>query len=183
MKIAGILLAAGRSTRFGAENKLVAPLLGRPLLQHAIDPMRGAPLEWRLLVRSEDAPEMEGFTTIRVASGQDMSRSLAAGIAAARDLGADAALVALGDMPFVTIGHLTKMIASCAGRHSLLASDDGKRRSPPALFGSDWFDDLCAATGDSGGRALLAHATPIPVPAAMLRDIDTREDLGAAERA
>jgi len=34
--IAGLILAAGGGTRFGAEPKLLAPLDGRPLLGHAI---------------------------------------------------------------------------------------------------------------------------------------------------
>ncbi len=180
MRIAGILLAAGRSIRFGAEDKLLAPLHGRPVLHHAADAMRAAPVDWRLLVRGEGADGLDGFETVHVPPGAEMSRSLAAGIDAARRIGADAALVALADMPFVTTHHLAALIAAGGWRDTLLASEAADRRSPPALFGADWFEDLIAATGDAGGRHLLARAIPIPTPVDMLRDIDTPSDLSAA---
>jgi molybdenum cofactor cytidylyltransferase len=177
MKIAGILLAAGRSTRFGADDKLAAQLDGRPLLHHAADTMRAAPLAWRLLVRSEGAAGLDGFETVRVAQGAEMSRSLAAGIDVAHKLGADAALVTLADMPFVTPDHLAALIDACTGRDCLLASSDGDRRSPPALFGAHWFAALKATTADAGARPLLSRAALIAVSSAMLRDIDTENDL------
>jgi molybdenum cofactor cytidylyltransferase len=180
VKIAGILLAAGRSTRFGTEDKLRAPLHGRPLLHHAADAMRAVAVEWRFLVRSEASDGLDGFETISVAAGMEMSRSLAAGIIAAREAGADAALVTLGDMPFVTADHLATLIDACTGRESLLASEAAGRRSPPALFGANWFPELATATGDAGGRHLLARAIAIPTPMDMVRDIDTPTDLNAA---
>jgi molybdenum cofactor cytidylyltransferase len=180
VRIAGILLAAGRSTRFGADDKLAAQLDGRPLLHHAADAMHAAPVAWRLLVRSEGADGLDGFETVRVAQGTEMSRSLATGIDAARTIGADAALITLADMPFVTPDHLAALIEACTGRDALFASDANGRRSPPALFGADWFEALIAATGDAGGRHLLARAIAISTPPDMLRDIDTPSDLIAA---
>ncbi|QJU59716.1 NTP transferase domain-containing protein [Sphingomonas sp. AP4-R1] len=182
MRIAGVLLAAGRSTRFGADDKLAAMLGGRPLLHHAADAMRAAPLASRFLVRSGAVDGLDGFATVAIPQGAEMSRSLAAGIAAARAAGADAALVALGDMPFVPAAHLATLIAACEGPGALLASGDATRRAPPALFGSDWFADLEAATGDAGARSLLTRATLLPLPPEALRDIDTVDDLRVAER-
>jgi molybdenum cofactor cytidylyltransferase len=179
--MAGILLAAGRSTRFGLEDKLLAPLHGRPLLQHAAQAMRDAPLDRRFLIRSGDAHGLDGFTLVRVAEGAEMSRSFAAGIAAASEAGAEAALVTLADMPFVTAAHLTALIDACEGPHSLLVSaDETGHRLPPALFGSSWFGALAEASGDAGGRHLLARATPILAPTGTLRDIDTLADLREA---
>ncbi|MDO6414901.1 NTP transferase domain-containing protein [Sphingomonas sp. BIUV-7] len=180
MTIAGILLAAGRSTRFGADDKLVAVLEGRPLIDHAAQALRDAPVGLRFVVRSKAADALDGFETVRVAEGAEMSRSLAAGIAAARAAGAEGALVLLADMPFVTPAHLAALVAGFAGRSTLLASTDGTRPSPPALFGADRFAELEAGSGDAGGRRLLAAATLIAAPPGSLRDIDTPEALAAA---
>jgi molybdenum cofactor cytidylyltransferase len=181
VRIAGILLAAGRSTRFGTEDKLLAPLQGRPLLHHAADAMRAAPLAWRFLVRSDATDGLADFETITVPRGQEMSRSLATGIAAASRVGADAALVTLGDMPFVTAAQLGVLIHACESADCLIASGDSTRRSPPALFGSNWFAELAAAQGDAGGRRLLARATLLSAPPGMLHDIDTAADLRLAQ--
>ena len=179
MKIAGILLAAGRSTRFGPQDKLSAPLNGRPLLLHAADAMRNACLDMRFVVRGADAAEVEGFEVIHVPADAAMSQSLAAGIAAARQSGATAALVTLADMPFVEADHLAALIAACDGPSALIASLD-ERPLPPALFGSDWFEKLEHGAGDAGARALIAGGKLIRAAAGSLRDIDTPDDLAAA---
>lgn len=182
MTITGILLAAGRSTRFGAADKLAALLQGRPILHHAAQAMRDLSLDARFIVRSDETDDTpDGFDTVKVAAGGPMSRSLAAGIAAARATGADAALVMLADMPFVTSGHLRALIGAAEGAGTLLASVEAGRPSPPALFGRDWFDTLENAIGDAGGRALIRQARLISAPPGSLVDIDTIGDLGQAE--
>ena len=39
MNVAGLVLAAGAGTRFGAQTKQLAELRGKPLLQYAVDAM------------------------------------------------------------------------------------------------------------------------------------------------
>ena len=51
---AGLILAAGAGTRFGEQTKQLAPLRGRPLLQHAVDSMTAA-LERAVVVLGHDA--------------------------------------------------------------------------------------------------------------------------------
>ena len=179
MKIAGILLAAGRSTRFGPQDKLSALLNGCPLLIHAANAMRNVRLDVRFVVRGPASLALDDFDVIHVPADAAMSHSLAAGIVAARESGATAALVTLADMPFVETDHLAALIAACDGSSALIASFD-ERRSPPALFGSDWFESLEHGTGDVGARSLIAGAKLIRAAAGSLRDIDTLDDLAAA---
>jgi molybdenum cofactor cytidylyltransferase len=107
---AAIVLAAGRSTRFGRADKLFAPLDGVPLILHAIRAARAAPAvrvivvagcgagRLRALLHREGVP---GIAVIRVAQRDaPLSASLRAGITALRPVERDAFLF-LGDMPGV----------------------------------------------------------------------------------
>jgi molybdenum cofactor cytidylyltransferase len=106
--VGGIVLAAGAATRFGATKQL-AELRGAPLLAHAVDAMLGVPAVWPVVVvlghdadavraRVELLSEVEVVVCDRWAEG--MAASLQTGIAALGDV--DAAVVTLGDQPFVT---------------------------------------------------------------------------------
>lgn len=182
MITAGLLLAAGRSTRFGADNKLLAPLRGRPLLSWAAGTMGALPLDHRIAVTADGrvAALLPGFDIVTVAPGADQSASLRAGVALARALGADLLLVALGDMPLVTPSLLDGVLRR-ARDHGAAAAVDGDLRAPPAAFAAAHFDALLALTGDRGAGAILRglpDAALEPAPG-LLADIDTRDDLAA----
>lgn len=183
MRIAGLLLAAGRSTRFGAADKLAALLDGRPLLDHAAAAMQALALPLRFIVRPPEAPPYAGFTTLHVTRADaGLGHSLAVGARAARLAGAEALLVMLGDMPFVPFAHLAALLAAGAGPDTLIASTDGKTPSPPALIGVDWFSRLEALDADEGARPLLKQARLIHAPPGALGDIDVPADLSAPTR-
>jgi molybdenum cofactor cytidylyltransferase len=110
-----------------------------------------------------------------------MAHSLALGIAAARQSGADAVLIALADMPFVPTGHFERILADYRGPDTLVATSDGVRRMPPALFGSDWFAELEGLSGDRGAHGLLQRAAVVVTEADTLLDIDRPEDLASAQ--
>ena len=141
--------------------------------------MRNVCLDVRFVVRGAGAGGVDGFDVVHVSADAAMSRSLAAGVAAAREWGAAAALVTLADMPFVEADHLAALIAAYDGPSALIASLD-ERPLPPALFGSDWFEKLEHGTGDAGARSLIAGGKLIRAAAGSLRDIDTPDDLAAA---
>jgi len=184
VKVAGLLLAAGRSTRFGAADKLAALLDGRPLLDHAAAAMRELDLAARFVVRPAGAVPCPGFVGLAVERSQaGLGHSLAVGTRAARLAGADAVLVALGDMPFVTSAHLAAVVAAGWGTDVLVASTDGAAPTPPALIGADWFPQLEALDADEGARPLLRQARLVRAPAGTLRDIDTPADLARQQDA
>lgn len=180
-RIAAVLLAAGLSSRFGQADKLLAPLDGLALAQHAAGALTQLPLHARLVVTRDVGMDWPGFGIVandRPEAG--LSRSLALGVTAARALDAEAVLVALADMPFVPAAHFVALIGRFSGPASLVASMAGADPMPPALFGSDWFGELESLRGDRGARALLRNADLVRAPAQWLVDIDRPEDLAQA---
>ncbi|MGI1661691.1 nucleotidyltransferase family protein [Palleronia sp. KMU-117] len=182
MITAGLLLAAGRSTRFGANNKLLAPLRGRPLLCWAAGTLGALPLDHRIAVTADRrvAALLPGFDVVTTQAGSDQSASLRTGVARAQALGADLLLVALADMPLIT-PDLLEGVLRRARRHGAAAASEGALRAPPAAFAAGHFDALLALTGDRGAGALLRdlpNETLEPAPG-LLADVDTPADLAA----
>ena len=178
MRRVGLLLAAGASRRFGPQDKLLAPLRGRPLVDHAAATMRAVPLDLRIAVVASAAvaARLEGFRIVTVAPG-GQAESLRAGVEAAG--GADRLLIALGDMPDVTPDHLARVLAAATDA-SPSASHDGASVLPPACFPRDLLPALAALHGDRGAGSLLRGLGPGQLVAApaLLRDIDRPDDLG-----
>ena len=183
MTVAAILLAAGRSTRFGAADKVVAPLAGRPLVRHAADTLLALRLATYHLVAADPGLACPGYATcVNDAPAAGLSRSIALGVAAARRDGAAAVLIALADMPLVPLAHFAALVERWRETGDAVASSDGGPAMPPALFPAGWFDRLERLTGDRGARDLLAGTTVLPAPAGTLADIDRTDDLDAIAR-
>lgn len=180
-KVAAVLLAAGRGSRFGG-NKLEA-LLGDTMLGlHAARTLAGMGCGHLFAVHDPGhralatALRANGYTLIGNEvpdAGLSHSLSLAAGAALVTD--ADALLICLADMPFVTAGHLQNLIAQ--GANQVIASTVGDVRMPPALFPRSFWPMLATLSGDAGGRTLLRDAVTVQGSPEMLADIDTRADL------
>lgn len=151
--IVGVLLAAGRSVRFGDNNKLLQDFGGHPLCRYAAQAMLGAGLSANIAVVREDAvaAQLAGFEIFSCSDQQ--SDSLKTGVRAAMARGADQIVICLADMPFVTSGLIAEVIAR--GRPICGCVSSGGVISPPAVFHRERFDDLLALTGDKGAGALL----------------------------
>lgn len=179
-RIAAVVLAAGLATRFGSD-KLLHPYAGKPLAAHIADTLAALPLSWRIAIVPA-APsarrqlfEERGFELVtNPYPAQGMGSSLALGAQRADELGADALLVCLADMPNITAGHLTRLIA--AANSDTVATGFDRSRGPPVIFARRLFSELAALNGDHGAKHLLAVATLIPAPPGLARDFDTPED-------
>ena len=114
--------------------------------------------------------------------GQATSVRLAA--AHAIEAGASALCIMLADMPFVTSGHLARLIESFeqAGETNSVASARSGQAMPPAIFPSGALDRLSELQGDAGARKLLADALMVEGDDQFLIDIDTPADLAEANR-
>ncbi|HWK35841.1 nucleotidyltransferase family protein [Sphingomonas sp.] len=182
-----VLLAAGRSRRFdGAErDKLAEPFLAEPLALHVVTALEAVCFQERIAVVSDTTVDFaaRGYRVVANPDpGRGMARSLSLGVAAARDAGAGAALVAFADMPRVTATHVYRLLDYGGGPDTILASSNGVHPTPPALFGADWFDRLMALDGEEGARALIAGAHHVVTSDAELVDIDTLDDLERLRR-
>jgi molybdenum cofactor cytidylyltransferase len=177
VKIAALLLAAGRSTRFGAD-KLSAPLRGVPLGQHAARTLLQLPFTAHIVVTRPGRPDWPGFDLVENDRPEEgMARSIGLGMDRVRQAGAEAVMIALADMPYIPVDHVGRLLAACRGSDARIASGDGRQRSPPALFGSRWFDALQDLTGDRGARDLLDRAEIVLTDPQHLIDIDRPEDI------
>ncbi|UYY57832.1 nucleotidyltransferase family protein [Sphingomonas sp. S2-65] len=175
-----LLLAAGRSQRFGTLDKLAMPYLGKPLALHAVTALMDLPFLMRVAVVAGTKVDFTAFGYKAVhnsAPDLGQSQSLSHGVAVARNAGADAVLVVLADMPLVSAGHVRRLFATAAGTDAIVASSDGTKSSPPALFGQGWFEVLMDLKGDQGARDLVRRGRQVVTSSTELVDVDTPEDL------
>lgn len=189
--IAFALLAAGASTRFGAPDKLMAPLGGQPLIARAGRRLQARDGIERLAVVAPQAPARRswlasaGWQLIEnphAAHGQGTSVARAA--RAARERGARALLIALADMPFVSDTTLERLIAAIE-THEAAMCQGPEGLMPPAIFSAGLFNRLEALGGDRGARTLFDQADSlcrIELAPGEARDIDTPGDLAALEK-
>jgi molybdenum cofactor cytidylyltransferase len=184
------LLAAGQSSRFGDKDKLSALLGDKMLGLYAADAASDLPFVRKLVIGSpahDCAPQWGalGYQMIAneaAAQGQATSVRLAAAQAIAS--GFSALCIMLADMPFVTNGHIGRLIAAFEqeGGTRTIASARHEQPMPPAIFPSGALETLLDLTGDAGARKLLGDALLIAGSDQLLTDIDTPEDLADANR-
>ena len=175
-----ILLAAGRSRRFGDADKLTVPYLGRPLGLHVVVALEAVPFAARIAVVADTALDL-ATCGYQVVTNDDPSaglgRSLQLGMAAAVQRDPDAVVIALADMPRVTAAQIYRLLDAAHGDDAIVASSDGVIPRPPALFGRAHFAALLSARGDMGARDLVRRGHHVVAPPSELIDIDTPEDL------
>jgi molybdenum cofactor cytidylyltransferase len=188
--VAGVLLAAGDSDRFGERDKLLATLDGEPLVRCAARTLADADLDSVAAVVGQESPAVvDALADIDLAvvanpdAAAGQATSVRRGVAWARDR-ADAVVFALGDMPRVDPGTVDRLVAAYrAGRGSALAAGYDGQRGNPVLFDGRHFDALAAVEGDRGGRGVFESADDAAVvetgDPGVRTDVDTPADLAA----
>jgi CTP:molybdopterin cytidylyltransferase MocA len=178
------MLAAGRSARFGPEDKLAAPFRGLALGLHAADALTGLEFQHRwVIVRTHDHPcalgwKSAGFeTVVNTDAATGMGSSLRCAAERAIAVGAEGLLVCLADMPLVPAVHFAALVQAWTGQGGLVASKDGPLVSPPAIFPSAYLPGLASLSGDQGARQLLDRAQLVASPPGGLADVDDPETL------
>lgn len=188
--VAVIVLAAGQSTRFGDENKLLSLIDGEPMIVHCTNiPLRAGVGEV-IVVTGHEALSIEKalkdlpVKTVRnVTPEAGMGTSLAAGANAIRSL-PETVMIMLGDMPLLKVETLQKLISDFAPEtgHDIVVPVQDGRRGHPVLFSATYLPKLCALSGDAGARSILrdhperVRAVKVDDPGTRY-DIDTENDL------
>jgi molybdenum cofactor cytidylyltransferase len=184
--IVGVLLAAGRGTRFGG-GKLLAVLPGGECVGAAAARNLLAVLpEVIAVVRPDDAAlaaalGANGVRIVRCVNADDgMGASLACAVRARA--GAAGWIVALADMPWIEPGTIARVADAVAGGAVVAAPFHGEARGHPVGFGKSCYEALAALTGDEGAKSVVvSHRDRIARidvdDAGILRDIDTPADL------
>jgi len=187
----GILLAAGRGTRFGGD-KLLAQLgsnsglagecIGATACRHLLLALPRV----IAVVRPDDAAlaaalGAAGARIVRCVDADDgMGASLACGVRATRD--AAGWVVALADMPWIEPSTIARVAAAVAEGAPVAAPFHRGARGHPVGFSSACYAALAALTGDEGAKSVVAaHSDSLARidvdDAGTLRDIDTPADM------
>jgi molybdenum cofactor cytidylyltransferase len=159
--IVGILLAAGAGRRFGAD-KLVHRLDDGTPMALASARRLTAVLDDVVAVvadsRSEVAKLLDGAglsTVVNPLAGAGMGTSIACGVAARP--GAQAWIIALGDMPYVPESAVRAVVERLSGGADIVAPHYRGQRGHPVGFSRRHAPALMRLRGDEGARAVLTQ--------------------------
>jgi len=195
-RVVAVLLAAGRSTRMGAINKMIAEIGGKPLVRIAAEQALASRADPVIVVTGHERDKVEAALAglkVRFAHNPDyaegLGSSLRAGIAAVPPQ-ADGAIICLGDMPQVDAALIDKLIAAFdpeRGALVVVPTLEG-RRGNPVVWARRFFPDLMHIGGDVGARHLIGTFTEavVEVPVSgegALLDVDTPDALALASGA
>lgn len=189
--VAGVLLAAGESSRFGEDNKLLVEVDGSPVVRRAATTLLDAGLGTVLVVIGHEAEAVRGAL-----SGLDcafvenpdheegQATSVAAGVESLLEgpVVPDAAVFALGDMPAVTPETVRRLVGAYrSGLGNALAAAFEGRRGNPVLFDAEFLPALGAVDGDRGARDILLSSERAALvetgDPGVLADVDEPADL------
>jgi molybdenum cofactor cytidylyltransferase len=190
-RVAGILLAAGASTRMG-ELKQLLPVAGTSLVGKALTAALESRLDGLVLVLGHRAGEIEkalgpvsGDSRLMIVHNphyrKGISSSLVAGVENIAP-GYDHGMILLADMPFIDSRVIDQLIeAYLKSQLPIGAVKVGARTAHPVIFRRDLFPELKTLTGDTGAKALLKKYRDqicfiAPETGYDHRDIDTMED-------
>jgi molybdenum cofactor cytidylyltransferase len=190
VSVAAVVLAAGAATRMGTQ-KLLLPVNGRPMVQWPVDAALGSKASGTVVVVGHQAAQVVAALRgrpVTVVTNPDyaagMSSSLRAGVLAAG--ACEAAVILLGDQPFVSAGLLDKLIDRFAEtRASVVRPSLGDGPANPVLLSAALFPELLELRGDVGGREVVERhrdevsLVPVDDPR-VVADIDSIEDYEAA---
>ena len=193
--IAAVILAAGRSTRMGGPNKLLAELGGKPMVRIVTEQVLGSKASSVTVVTGHQAAEVEKALAglkVKFVRNPDFAAGLASsvrtGIAAVPET-ADGAVVCLGDMPLIDAKLIDRLIEAFAPDrgHLVAVPVSDNRRGNPVLWSRRFFKELMTLDGDIGARNLIARHVEAVVEVVVeghgaFLDIDTPEALAAARQ-
>ena len=192
-RVGAVVLAAGRSTRFGADNKLLATFEGRPMLAHVLDLAQAATSGPVVVVTGHEAAAVRNVAErpgLRLVGNPDYAEGLATSLRVGLEAlpsETEAAFVLLGDMPRVRPETLRLLIQQAAQQPECAAfvPVSSGQWGNPVLVRQSLFPALQALQGDQGARRLLESQRHRVAEVAVddpgiLTDFDTRAALEQA---
>ncbi len=181
--IAGVLLAAGQSKRFGRQ-KLLEHWQGEPLIRRAARVFLSGGLAPVIAVISEDRgldAALAGLSIRLVVNRQPelgISQSIKLGIEALPSH-ARAAAVGTSDQPLMTADVVERLCRSFRPG-AIVVPCYGHVRGNPRVYDRRFFPELVELTGDTGGQPIAARhpeaVVEVKFPEVLGADVDTPED-------
>lgn len=191
--VAGIVLAAGSSTRMG-RNKLFLVLEGKTVLRRSVTTALAAGLEPVIVVSGHERQRLEegllGLPcrpTHNADHAEGIHTSARVGVEAVPDAN-PAAIIMLADMPLVSAEMLRTLVRRYrVGDAPLVISEYGDGiNAPPMLYDRSLFGELKAMERRCGKEVVERHreeAEVVSWPKRALSDLDTPEDLDRVRKA
>ena len=190
--VAGVLLAAGTSSRMG-RNKLLLEWNGETMVYGCARRTLAGGVSPLIVVLGADAAAVRSAlsdvpcdTVVNPEYESGMASSVRAGIASVPQAAA-AAIILLADMPHVTAGMVAQMIQRYHTTHApLVISEYDGVSAPPILYDRLLWAELMAADGEGRGREIAARhrgeSETMRWPAEALADLDVPEDYARLTR-
>lgn len=193
LRIAAIVLAAGRSSRMAPRNKLLESVGGEPMVRRVVSVVLASGAKPIIVVRGYEAlavaaalSGLEVITIVNPDYAGGLSTSLRTGLRALPP-GIDGALVCLGDMPDVEPTILRALMAAFTGADAICVPVGYGRMGNPVLWGSRYFAEMMELAGDIGAKSLMAEHRDYLVEVevatdSIFADIDVPADLTRAKQ-
>ncbi len=189
--VAAIVLAGGKSRRFGTSKLLHPWAAGRTIIEASLSAPLGASLQRVIVVTGAYHAELSVILQeypVQVVHNPEwevgMSTSVKAGLRALEADGApDAFIMCLGDQPMLPSSVITDLVARYrSGGSRMVAPAIGDERKSPVLLDWSLVPEFLAIEGDEGGRSVVKrHARDMALiqysEADWFRDIDSPHDL------
>ena len=183
--IAGIILAAGESTRFGQVKQLL-DWRGSPFVRVVAQTALEAGLSPVIVVTGANSEKVEAAVkdlNVRTIHNDDwksgQGSSIKTGIMPLKDNAVGGAIFLLADQPQVTTSVMRALVEKHAeGLYPIVAPMVIDQRANPVLFDRVAFRDLLSIEGDVGGRAIFHNHRVEYLPwhdDRLLLDVDTPE--------
>jgi molybdenum cofactor cytidylyltransferase len=187
----GILLAAGRSIRFGRMKQLATLPNGQTLLEASAKNLRVGVEQLIIIVRDDAALIAHAHhiarahdceVVINPLAHEGMATSISCGVNHTKD--ARGWLIALADMPFIKPTSIASIAATLTKDNQIIVPTYQGQRGHPVAFGAKYADPLCQLKGDTGARDLIRlHQLRVELlpldDAGILKDIDTVDTMPA----
>ncbi|MBY0099387.1 nucleotidyltransferase family protein [Mesobacillus maritimus] len=178
-----VVLAAGYSRRLG-QQKLLLPFGGKTLIRFLVTRLLAASADGIVIVTNSEYPkvkqEVNDLPVVVLENNQSyqgMSSSLKMGIQYLHQRNVGAALIVLGDQPFICLQTIDLLIKEYKeNTYSILQPIYKTKPSHPVLFSFQWFPEILKLEGDQGAKTLLKNnqdkVTLVKVHSEAPRDFD-----------
>ncbi|HEX3723093.1 MAG TPA: nucleotidyltransferase family protein [Nitrolancea sp.] len=193
-RVAGVILAAGTSSRLGSPKQLL-DLGGTPVLAHTVAGVRNTTLDPIIVVLGHASEQIAATvdlsaeqTIVNADYRTGQSSSVRAALSAIAD-DVDGVLFILGDQPLVEPAVIEQLIdAFQQGHNPIVQPRYREGRGNPVLIGRSLFAELAEVGGDTGARPLIErHREQVRLVDVSEHsrpdDIDTLEDYLRIQRA
>ena len=190
--IHAVVLAAGRSSRMGGPNKLMAHFSGQPLIRRTVERALSCSARGVVVVTGHQAERIRtalGGLAVAFAHNADFASGLAGslktGIAVLPE-SAGGAMIVLGDMPAVSAADFERLVSEfrLAGGQSIIRATHQGKRGNPLVLPRALFATIGTLDGDTGARQLVAVAAmpvvDVEIGEGASIDVDTRDALATA---